>query len=159
MSLQMASRSLFVCADADAERIYIAPVAGGLARRLSASRGALPRWSPDGASIAFAADRRHPEGGIFIVNADGTDERQLTKEGTWPEWWPDGKQVAYVAVGPAGEGQIRVVSLRDGLTRVLDNVHLAELNHPFAVFRDGSQLVVGNAVHDLDEIWVMKPRR
>jgi len=148
----------FVRADPDAERIYIAPAGGGAARRLISSRGTLPRWSPDGSTIAFASDRRY-DGGIFIIRADGSGERQLTKEGGWPVWWPDGSQIGYIAVGPNGNGQIRVVAPRDGTTRTLDGVLLAGLNHPFAVFPDGQRLVVGNAVHVSDEIWVIEPRR
>ena len=72
-------------------------------------------------------------------------------------WWPDGRQIAYLAVGADGNGEIRVVSLGDGSTRRLDSVRLGTLNHPFAVFPDGQRLVVGNAVHVSDEIWVIEP--
>jgi Tol biopolymer transport system component len=148
----------FVRADPDAERIYVAPSVGGVAHRLTPSRGTLPRWSPNGSSIAFASDRGYA-GGIFIIRGDGSGERQLTKEGGWPVWWPDGSQIAYIAAGADGRGEIRVVSLRDGTIRILESVRLAGLNHPFALFRDGVRLVVGNAVHLSDEIWVIEPKR
>jgi eukaryotic-like serine/threonine-protein kinase len=148
----------FVQADPDAERIYIASAGSGPPRRLTASRGTLPRWSPDGSTIAFAGDRRY-EGGISVIHPDGTGERQLTKEGGWPVWWPDGSQIGYIAVGAKGGGEIRTVSLRDGTVRRLESVRLATLNHPFALFPDGLRLVVGNAVHVSDEIWVIEPRR
>jgi Tol biopolymer transport system component len=118
----------------------------------------LPRWSPDGSTIAFASDRRY-DGGIFVIHADGSGERQLTKDGGWPVWWPDGSQIGYIAVGANGNGEIRTVSLRDGTARRLESVRLATLNHPFALFPDGVRLVVGNAVHMSDEIWVIEPRR
>jgi eukaryotic-like serine/threonine-protein kinase len=148
----------FVRADPDAERIYTAPIQKGAARRLTASRSTLPRWSPDGSMVAFASDRRF-DGGIFVINADGSGERRLTAVGGWPVWWPDGRKIAYLVVGPNGTGQIRVTSLADGATRTLDSVRLAATNHPFAIFPDGRRLVVGNAVHVLDEIWVIEPRR
>jgi Tol biopolymer transport system component len=148
----------FVRSDPDAERIYVAPLAGGTARPLTKSRGTLPRWSPDGSTIAFASDRRY-EGGIYTVRADGSGERRLTPEGGWPVWWPDGTQIGYLAVGPDGNAEIRVVSVRDGAIRTLDGVRLQGLNHPFAVFPDGHRIVVGNAVHDLDEVWVLEPGR
>ena len=148
----------FVRSDPDGERIYTAPAAGGAARRLTASPSTLPRWSPDGSSIVFARDRRH-DGGIYMARADGSGQRQLSKDGGWPVWWPDGSQVGFIAVGPDGNGQIRVLSLRDGSIRSLDRVRLATRNHPFAVFPDGRRIVLGNAVHLSDEIWILEPRR
>jgi Tol biopolymer transport system component len=51
-------------------------------------RGYFPAWSPDGKQIAFT-DRF---GGISVMNADGTDPRQLVVGGTtWssdPDWQP-----------------------------------------------------------------------
>ena len=104
----------FVRADPDAERIYVAPVVGGVARRLTSSRGTIPRWSPDGATIAFASDRGYA-GGIFIIRSDGTGERQLTKEGGWPVWWPDGSQIGYLVAGPDGNNE--TASSRSGVAR------------------------------------------
>ena len=47
-------------------------------------------FSPDGARIAYA--RR---GGIWLMNADGTDRMQLAASGRCPAWSPDGDTVAY----------------------------------------------------------------
>lgn len=65
-----------------------------------------PRWSPDGGRIAYAAVPRSRTLGaplypsIFVVNADGTNERQLTDNdllNTGPVWSPDGSQIAWAA--------------------------------------------------------------
>jgi eukaryotic-like serine/threonine-protein kinase len=148
----------FVRADADAERIYIAPATGGEPRRLTPARSTLPRWSPDGSTIAFAGDRRYAAG-ISIIRADGTGERQVTKEGGWPVWWPDGQQIGYLAIGADGNADLRVVSLRDGRTRTIDSIRFEGVNHPFAVFPDGQRIVISNAVHEIDEIWAIEPKR
>jgi Tol biopolymer transport system component len=148
----------FVRSDPDAERVYTAPAGGGAARRLTSSPSTLPRWSPDGSTVVFASDRSHAAG-IYIIRADGSGERQLSKDGGWPVWWPDGRQVGFIAIGPDGNGQIRTVSVGDGTIRTLDRVRLATRNHPFAVFPDGGRIVLGNAVHVSDEIWVLEPRR
>jgi RNA polymerase sigma factor (sigma-70 family) len=53
----------------------------------------VPTWSPDGKRIAFS---RHADDktNIYIINADGSDIRQLT-EGFQPAWSPNGKQIAF----------------------------------------------------------------
>ncbi|MEO8352165.1 MAG: hypothetical protein ABI680_10585 [Chthoniobacteraceae bacterium] len=59
----------------------------------------FPYWSPDGRQIVYS----FPVGEaleLFIINADGTDERQLTKFGgkticTPAAWSPDGKWISF----------------------------------------------------------------
>ena len=148
----------FVRSDRDAERIYTAPAGGGPARLLTSSPGTVPRWSPDGSTIAFSLDRRFI-GGIFVIGADGTGQRQITKDGGWPVWWPDGKRIGHLTLAPDGNAQIRVVTVKDGVMRTLDHIRPKGSNRPFAVFADGSRVVIGSMIHDLDEIWVLEPKR
>ncbi len=78
----------------------------------------FPSWSPDGTKIAF---RR--QGGIWTMNADGTDQTQLTIHGPGhaedhdPAWSPDGRQILFngwiddafnaglVVINPDGSGR------------------------------------------------------
>ena len=78
----------------------------------------LPRWSPDGATIAFAG--RSPVGRwqIYTVPAAGGDAQQLVSDGASdvdPTWSADGKSLAFgpVATGldPASTVPIHVVDL------------------------------------------------
>jgi serine/threonine protein kinase len=147
----------FTRSDPEAERIYVAPASGGPPRRLTASPGACPRWSPDGSQIAFASNRGY-SGGIFVIGADGNGLRRLTTDGGWPVWWPDGQQIGYLTVGSTGQ-EIRLVSLKDGKTRMLTNIRLTGSNHPFAVFKDGRRLVVDDDEHLTDEVWLLEPNR
>ena len=49
------------------------------------------RWSPDGARIAFTNDH-----GIFVVDVDDGNVRQLTQDGGYgPVWSPDGARIAF----------------------------------------------------------------
>lgn len=56
-------------------------------------------FSPDGKKILFRADREKPHYlQIYVVNADGTNERQLTNNGAvnWaPYWHPKGQIIAF----------------------------------------------------------------
>ncbi|MEI7547074.1 MAG: DPP IV N-terminal domain-containing protein [Actinomycetota bacterium] len=82
-----------------------------------------PSWSPDGKKIVFSSDSANHQG-IFVVNADGSGEAQLTTGGhdQSPSWSPDGTKIVYdtKAPGPVpfliwvmnadGTGQVRLTS-------------------------------------------------
>ena len=150
-------RIAFSRADAHGERIYVAPAGGGDARPFVPSSATVPRWSPDGSLIAFAGNRGYT-GGIFVVHADGSGQRNLTSDGGWPVWWPDGRQVGYLAVGPRGDQELRVIPVAGGAPRTLP-IRLVGTNHPFAITPDGRTLIGTNAAHVSDEIWMLEFRR
>ena len=85
-----------------ADDIWLAPVEGGRAWRLSDDRAPVrtPRFSPDGANIAFISFRDgHPE--AYVVPADGDGAaRRLT-------WW--GAKSTLV-LGWTGDGRVLVAS-------------------------------------------------
>jgi Tol biopolymer transport system component len=57
-----------------------------------------PRWSPDGTKIAFSSNR-DGDFEIFVMNADGSDQTQLTfnagAQDRIPSWTADGTQIVY----------------------------------------------------------------
>src|SRR5579871_538085 len=61
--------------------IYTIPVEGGKATRLTSGQAfdAQPHYSPDGKSIVFVSDRSQSDN-IWLMNADGTNLRALTRE-------------------------------------------------------------------------------
>jgi TolB protein len=70
----------------------------GSDRRLL-TEGGYPAWSPNAGRVAFA--RRPPHSNlsqIFVINADGTAEQQLTDqaESYDPAWSPDAKRIVFV---------------------------------------------------------------
>jgi Tol biopolymer transport system component len=80
------------------EDIYVIRSDGTGERQLTNDefRDRIPRWSPDGRTIAFYSNR----GGsfdIWTIEADGSNLRQITKDGAADVravWSPDGKQLA-----------------------------------------------------------------
>jgi Tol biopolymer transport system component len=67
--------------------------------QLTTQSGSLePTWSPDGTKIAFASIRNNGNFDIWVMNADGSAQTQVTNtplnEGS-PAWSPDGTKIAY----------------------------------------------------------------
>jgi Tol biopolymer transport system component len=54
-----------------------------------------PTWSPDGTKIAFS--NFDCSGNIYVMNADGTGQRQLASRGCLPDWSPDGNQIVFAS--------------------------------------------------------------
>ena len=99
----------------------------GEARTLGTARASHLTWSPDGTTLAFTPEDRPednapfgtmgpdgrvspPDAGIWLVNADGTNMRQLTENSGWLfrpgpalTWSPDGDRIAYLRQIPGGE--------------------------------------------------------
>lgn len=94
--------------------IAVVPVSGGAARYVT-DRGDTPSWSPDGKFLAFRAASLDlnpaiettgiPETTIWLVAADGSGARPLTKAGSpagghnFPRWSPDGSHVVFSTGG------------------------------------------------------------
>ncbi len=58
-----------------------------------------PRWSPDGARLAFQSNRDGDKDQIYVMRFDGGEARSLTRlpnGARSPAWSPDGKQIAFL---------------------------------------------------------------
>lgn len=109
--------------------LYVLPITGGKAVRLTSGMpwDGMPRWSPDGRSIAFISDRDGSDN-LWLINRDGTGARRLTKETvnalSSPTWTPDGQYLIARRFGPypTAENYLTNVPLwiyhRDGGTGV-----------------------------------------
>ncbi|MHC4597511.1 MAG: S41 family peptidase [Planctomycetota bacterium] len=83
--------------------LWSVPAEGGLARRLTRSRGIAtrPRFSPDGSRIAYiGVEEGYPE--VYVMDSDGGEGSRLTRVAA-PTlvlgWTPDGKSVVFATIG------------------------------------------------------------
>ncbi len=103
--------------------IYTMPISGGTPKRIADGLAwdVQPRFSPDGTRIAFTSDRAGGDN-IWVMNADGSDKRQVTKEDfrllNQPTWSPDGRFIAakkhFTTERSAGTGEIWMYHVSGG---------------------------------------------
>jgi Tol biopolymer transport system component len=106
-----------------------------------------PAWSPDGGQIAFVKQNFDGTSAIWVMNADGSGQLQLTDEATinvHPNWSPDGSRIAF-ASSRAGSFDIFTIA-PDGSnpTRLTFTATQQEDNPNWSP--DGLRLVFDNCV-------------
>ena len=123
--------------------IYTMPITGGTPVRIAAGlpHETQPRFSPDGKRIAFTSDRGGGDN-IWIMNADGSDKRQLTKEDfrllNQPSWSPDGRFIIakkhFTTGRSLGTGEVWLYHVSGGsgvaLVKKPNEQHQKELGEP-----------------------------
>jgi Tol biopolymer transport system component len=93
--------------------LYLADADGSRVRPLGAApvHGVSPAWSPDGKRLAFIsfadgndppcpADSCPPSGELYVIGADGSGLRRLTRsraDDEHPSWSPDGRRFAFAS--------------------------------------------------------------
>jgi len=69
-------------------------------------------WSPDGKRLAFLGAGLDGRFDVYVINADGTDARDITnspEDEFWPAWSPDGTRIAFAWMGLPGNNQGELV--------------------------------------------------
>ncbi|MDA1194224.1 MAG: amidohydrolase family protein [Planctomycetota bacterium] len=103
--------------------LYTVPLAGGAATRLTSGLAydIQPRYSPDGAHILFTSDRAGGDN-VWVMNADGTKPRALTKESyrlfNNAVWHPTGRWIVgkkhFTSTRSLGAGEMWMIPFPEG---------------------------------------------
>jgi TolB protein len=111
-----------------------------------------PTWSPDGARIAFSrllGVGSNGDSDIWIMKADGRNQRHLQRTCCYAAWSPDGRRIAYMRGGdlylisPDGRGRRR-------LTRTA----AFEVDPTWSP--DGRKIAFASDARGNFDIWIMK---
>jgi TolB protein len=139
------------------QEIYLVRPDGGIARRLTNSRGidVSPTFSPDGRQMAFVSARNGlPQ--IFILDVQSGLTKRLTFSGrynTQPSWSPSGDKIAYTTWEKSGEINIFVINADgSGLKRLTGG---ARENESPSWSPDGSMIVFTSNRQGGKKLYVM----
>lgn len=115
-----------------------------------------PAWSPDGSRMAFVSNRVNDSDSgqyIYVMNADGSDVRQLTFENwsDWPDWSHDGNWITYTSNDDIyvmkADGSGQSINLTNSPEKDVQSTWAPDGNHIAWVSGDGQS----------SDIFVMNP--
>jgi TolB protein len=81
-------------------------------------------WSPDMKQIAFRKIIGEENSEVFVVNVDGSNQRNLTNNpffDGWPAWSPDGRKIAFASNRRSHGYQIFVMDANGANVRLIAN--------------------------------------
>jgi Tol biopolymer transport system component len=150
--------------------IWVVRADGTKRTNLTASPGPElePAWSPDGSRLAFTRPAAmEPAGGlshadIWLMNADGTGQRQLTHAppaatagASRPVWSPDGSLILFQSDTP--EHRSDLFTIRPDGTALTDLTNTADADETLAAWSsDGSRIVFRKYVGPANaEVFIM----
>lgn len=128
----------------------------------------MPRWSPDGTTIAFVREGDPVAGtyeAVYTLRPDGTDVRQVSSATSgsdlWPSWSPDGSQIVFAAIRNEDWGIWTVEADGSNERMIFGGSGAGYLDNP--VWSPDGELIafIGNLTVDdyspQDALYVMRP--
>ena len=133
--------------------VYTVAADGSGPKRLAS--GARAVWSPDGKRIAFNGLGDGAQADVFVIDADGTNQRRLTDSPAhdyWPAWSPDGRRIAFVSHRDGGP-DIYVMNADGSEVRRLTSAHGGSWGPSWSP--DSTRIVFLSGRDENTEIYVM----
>jgi TolB protein len=141
-------------------------------RNLTSNRTATvdddPNWSPDGRRIVFTSyvnpsSGTLTSGEIYVMNADGTGQAQLTNDGIdkrGPAWSPDGQSILFACRSGAPTASAPTVAtfeicVMDVVSRQITQLTLNNINELTPTWSPDGQLIVLHRT-PTNQLWVMR---
>lgn len=119
-------------------------------------RNSTALFSPDGSRLAYIVTRVGTLPDIYVMNADGTNQRQVTTNPGYdhrPSWFPDGDQLAYLSERDGAENEMWAVSLKSGRERKLFKVD-QDISFP-RLSPDGKRILFNSKKSGTTNLWVI----
>ena len=142
-------------------QIWTLPVDGGKPKQLTETPASVlngfPCWSPDGKTIAYVRtiegkSYHFHEVNIYTVPVNGGDPKVLTSDSDSVKfcpiaWSPDGKMIAYFSSDKEdlGAGILKILSVDDGISRVVGKAQRAHANIELAWSPDSKRIAFNYA--------------
>jgi len=166
---QIAFKRIYPCCGGQPDSLWLIGPDGSSLHQLSAATGTREElletaWSPDGKRLAFLAPGTKLNDDIFVINADGTGETNIThsiEDEYGPSWSPEGTRLAFsrVALGSSTLGTGVFVVNADGTHLVQVVTGATGVTNPFWS-PDGSRIlgyVDGGLLSGANSIAVLDP--
>ena len=146
-----------------AMKLFVSDLDGSGARVLTDGTGVVwgARWSPDGRRIAFGDNDASRVLQIYVMNADGSGRRQVTRfapadgSAQMPAWSADGARLAVQSGAKGTPAHIWTVDAATGVAQKLASHADAYNDEVPAWFPDGKRIAFQSNRTGAMEVWVM----
>ena len=135
--------SLYGCGDLQfpwnpgSEEIYIMDIESGKETFLAKNSVKHPRFSPQGNNILYIIGYGTNNEGIYTINIDGTDNKNIINEYTnYAEWSPDGSKIVYIY-----DGELYIINT-DGTNKTLLVTMESNIDRPPTWSSNGKEIVI-----------------